>query len=142
MNIGKWAGFAFAVGVVCTVGLAAEGPVAPGAGVPRPPPMSSEELAKQPQTPGATGDQERHYYFAEAGVESPYHLYVPKGYDGKKKLPLVLAMHGAVALQNYFFRPAYGTPDMLEKHDFIFVTPFGYDEFVSYRSMVTQRPPA
>src|SRR6266581_4575604 len=62
-----------------------------------PAPPASEELAKQPQTPGATGDQQRHYYFAEAKVESPYHLYVPKKYDGKTKMPLIIALHGAGA---------------------------------------------
>ncbi len=67
--------------------------------------------------PGLTGEQARHYYFAEAGVESPYHLYVPKKYEGKTKLPLVVALHGAGARQNYFFRPAYGTPDLLKNTD-------------------------
>jgi len=108
----------------------------------RPPVMSSEELAKQPQTPGATGEQERHYYFADAGLESPYHLYVPTTYDGKKKMPLILALHGAGARDNYFFRPAYGTPALLEKYGFIFVTPLGYDEFGAYGAMFVSRVPA
>ncbi|PWU12587.1 MAG: hypothetical protein C5B51_00415 [Terriglobia bacterium] len=98
----------------------------------RPPQLSSEELARQPQTPGAKGDQERHYYFAEAKVESPYHLYVPHKYDGKTKMPLIVALHGAGARQTYFFRPAYGTPELLEKYGFIFVSPFGYHEFGGY----------
>src|SRR5689334_12171340 len=59
------------------------------------PVLSSEELAKQPQTPGATGEQARHYYYAEAQVESPYYLYVPKKYDGKTKMPMIIALHGA-----------------------------------------------
>jgi len=103
-----------------------------GQGAQRPPVLTSEELAKLPQTPGATGEQERHYYFAEGKVESPYHMYVPKSYDGKKKMPLILALHGAGARENYFFRPAYGTPDLLEKYGFILVTPFGFDEFGGY----------
>lgn len=104
--------------------------------------LSSEELAKQPQTKGAIGDQERHYYFAEAKVESPYHLYVPKKYDGKTKMPLIVALHGAGARQDYFFRPAYGTLDLLEKHGFIFVSPFGYSEFGAYGTMNVPRLPA
>jgi len=36
------------------------------------PPIPSEELAKQPQTPGVIGDQQRHYYFKDAGREMPY----------------------------------------------------------------------
>ena len=111
-------------------------------GNPRPPMLSSDELAKQPQTKGATGDQERHYYFAEAKVESPYHLYVPKNYDGKTKMPLIIGLHGAGARQNYFFRPNYGTVDLLEKHGFIFVSPFGYSEFGAYGAMNTPRLPA
>ena len=108
----------------------------------RPAPMTSEELAKQPQTPGATGEQSRHYFFKEAGVESPYHLYVPKSYDGKKKMPLVIGLHGAGARENYFFRANYGMPDLVEKHGFIFVSPFGYDEFGAYGAMFTPRVPA
>ena len=96
------------------------------------PQMSSEELAKQPQTPGATGEQARHYYFAEAKMEMPYHLYVPTNYDGKTKMPLIIGLHGAGARQTYFFRPAYQTADLLEKHGFIFVSPMGYHEFGAY----------
>jgi len=55
---------------------AAQAPAPAGNGN-RTPPMTSEELAKQPQTPGDTGDQQRHYYFAEAQTESPYRIYVP-----------------------------------------------------------------
>ena len=73
-----------------------------GQGAPRPPVLTSEELAKLPQTPGATVEQERHYYFAEGKVESPYHMYVPKSYDGKKKMPLILALHGAGARETIF----------------------------------------
>ena len=38
---------------------------------------ASETLAAAPQTPGAKGDQERHYRLEEAGRELGYHLYVP-----------------------------------------------------------------
>ena len=110
---------------------AAQAPAPAGNGN-RTPPMTSEELAKQPQTPGDTGDQQRHYYFAEAQTESPYRIYVPKYYDGKTKLPLILALHGAGANQNYFFKATYGMPDLMEKYGFIFVEPFGYHEFGAY----------
>src|SRR5207253_6938480 len=98
----------------------------------RPPQMSSEELSRQPQTPGAIGDQARHYYFAEAKMELPYHLYVPKSYDGKRPMPLIIGLHGAGARETYFFRPNYQTVDLLEKHGFIFVSPMGYHEFGAY----------
>ena len=114
-----------------TLSIAAQDP-APPARPARPPQLTSEELAKQPQTPGATGDQQRHYYFADGKTESPYRIYVPKNYDGKTKLPLILALHGAGANQNYFFKAAYGMPDLMEKYGFIFVEPFGYHEFGGY----------
>jgi predicted peptidase len=106
------------------------------------PQLSSEELAKQPQTPGTVGDQERHYYFAEAKTELPYRLYVPKTYDGKTRMPLVIGLHGAGARQTYFFRSNYGTPDLLEKYGFIFVSPMGYHEFGAYGAMFEPRLPA
>ena len=137
-----WASAAFAACLLPSFMVAFQEPAPQGKGKARPPMLSSEELAKQPQTPGATGDQERHYYFAEAKVESPYHLYVPKKYDGKTKMPLVIALHGAGARQDYFFRPAYGTVELLEKHGFIFVSPFGYNEFGAYGAMLTPRLPA
>ena len=107
----------------------------------RPPPMSSEELAKQPQTPGATGDQQRHYWFAEAKTESPYRIYVPKSYDGKKKLPLILALHGAGGNQNYFFKPTYQMPDLMEQYGFIFVEPIGLNAFAGYGAAALPRVP-
>jgi predicted peptidase len=48
----------------------------------------------RPQTPGAIGDQQRHYYFKDAGREMPYRLYVPKSYSHRVKTPLVVALHG------------------------------------------------
>src|SRR5437016_11634830 len=128
--------------LLASVTLAFQQPAPQGKGKGRPPMLSSEELAKQPQTPGATGEQERHYYFAEGQTESPYHMYVPKKYDGKTKMPLIVALHGAGDRQDYFFRPAYGTVELLEKHGFIFVSPFGFSEFGAYGAMFTPRLPA
>ena len=120
---------AFAACLLMTTPLLAQAP-APAAA--RPPPMSSEELAKQPQTPGAKGDQQRHYWFAEAKTESPYRIYVPKNYDGKTKLPVVLALHGAGGNQNYFFKTTYEMPDLMDKYGFIFVEPIGLNAFGGY----------
>jgi len=130
----------FAVCLLSSISLAFQDPTPQGRGA-RAPQLSSEELAKQPQTRGATGDQERHYYFSEGKTESPYHLYVPKKYDGKTKMPLILSLHGAGARQNYFFRPAYGMPDLLEKYGFIFVSPFGFHEFGGYGAGLLPRVP-
>lgn len=141
MKLKIMASVALAVCLPPSLSMAFQEPTRQGKGTPRPPQLTSEELARQPQTPGATGEQERHYYFAEAQVESPYHLYVPKTYDGKTKLPLIMALHGAGARQNYFFRNAPGTPELLEKYGFIFVSPFGFHEFGGYGAAALPRVP-
>lgn len=83
--------------------------------------------ATLPQTPGAVGDQQRHYYFGEAGVEMPYRLYVPEGYDPDVPMPLVVALHGYSGTQNYFFSLSDDLPGQLDAHGFIFVAPMGYN---------------
>jgi len=87
---------------------------------------ASEELARTAQTRGAKGDQQRHYYFAAAGAEMPYRLYVPHSYDPAKKIPLVVALHGYGGNQDYFFAALAELPALLERHGFIFVAPMGY----------------
>ena len=90
-----------------------------------PPPTA--ELQKLPQTPGAKGDQERHYFFADAGREMPYHLYVPSGYDAKVGAPLVVALHGYGGNQDYFFAVMKGDLKALcDRYGYIFVAPMGY----------------
>jgi predicted peptidase len=141
MNVKIWAGAAAATCLLASSMVAFQEP-APRKTSNQRPRLTSEELAKQPQTPGATGEQDRHYYFAEANAESPYHLYVPQKYDGKTKMPLIIGLHGAGARETYFFRETYRTVELLEKYGFIFVSPFGYSEFGAYGAMFTPRPPA
>ena len=112
----------------------------PKQGPPRPSRLPSEELAKLPQTPGATGYQLRHYRFEEAAQEMPYTLYVPKTYDPAKKTPLILALHGAGGPTEYFFRSPGQTEDLCEKYGFIFVSPLGYHAFGGYGAMLLPRP--
>ena len=88
--------------------------------------ISSQESARSPQTRGAKGDQQRHYFFAAAGVEMPYRLYVPQSYDPAKKTPLVVALHGYGGNQDYFFAALAELPQLLERHGFIFAAPLGY----------------
>jgi predicted peptidase len=88
--------------------------------------LSSEELAKQPQTRGAKGDQQRHYYFAAAQKEMPYRLYVPQSYDKKKKTPLIVALHGYSGNHNYFFALVDNLQQLCDQYGFIFVAPMGY----------------
>ena len=108
---------------------------------PRAPVLSSEELAQRPQTPGALGNQQRHYYFAEAKEEMPYRLYVPQSYVASKKMPLIVALHGAGGRQDYFFRSGTQTEDLCEKYGFILVAPLGYHAFGGYGAMKLPRPP-
>jgi predicted peptidase len=91
------------------------------------PGLPSAELAALPQTPGAKGDQQRHYYFEEAKQEMPYRLYVPKSYDPSKPMPLVVALHGYSGNHDYFFALTDDLPGLLETHGFILVAPMGYN---------------
>lgn len=75
---------------------------------------------------GAKGDQQRRYFFAEAGAEMPYRLYVPRGYDPATKTPLVVALHGYGGDQDYFFAALADLPNLLEQHGFILAAPMGY----------------
>jgi predicted peptidase len=94
---------------------------------------SSEELARRPQTPRAKGDQQRHYYFQEAGREVPFRIYVPSRFDGKTKLPMMVALHGAGGTQDTLMDWGNGMlKDLAEKHGYIVVTPLGYPLGASY----------
>jgi len=80
----------------------------------------------QSRPEGAKGDQQRHYFFAEAGVDMPYRLHVPASYEPGRATPLVVALHGYGGDQNYFFAAVSELPQLLERHGFIFVAPMGY----------------
>jgi predicted peptidase len=90
------------------------------------PSPTGEELAQQPQTRGATGDQQRHYYFAAAKQEMPYRIYVPPAYDPQQKMPLVVALHGYGGDQDYFFSRVPNLKELCDQHGFILVAPMGY----------------
>jgi predicted peptidase len=94
-------------------------PPAPGNAV------SSEALAQQPQTPGAKGDQQRHYFFKDAGKEMPYRLYVPQSYDPNVGAPLIVALHGYGGNQDYFFNSVKDLPALCEQYGMIFAAPMG-----------------
>jgi len=87
---------------------------------------SGDVVATWPQTPGAKGDQERHYRFEKAGREMPYHLYVPQRYDPLKGAPLVIALHGYGVNFGFFFSFVKELPALCEKYGFICVAPMGY----------------
>ena len=84
------------------------------------------EVPAPAQHAGAKGDQQRTYFFAEAGAEMPYRLYVPRSYEAGTKTPLVVALHGFGGNQDYFFAARDDLPELLEQHRFIFAAPMGY----------------
>ena len=86
---------------------------------------SSQDLAQQVQTPGAKGDQQRHYFFKAAGKEMPYRVYVPRSYDPKVGAPLIVALHGYGGNQNYFFDAVKELPALCEQYGIIFAAPMG-----------------
>ena len=90
-------------------------------------PPATAELQQVPQTPGAKGDQERHYFFQDAGREMPYHLYVPSNYDPRVGAPLVVALHGYGGNQDYFFAVVKRDLQALcDRYGYIFVAPMAY----------------
>lgn len=89
------------------------------------PPPPSDELAGRPQTPGAKGDQQRHYYFTATGHEMPYRLFVPQSYNPAAGAPLVVALHGFGGNQDYFFAHVKELAALCEQYGYIFVAPMG-----------------
>jgi poly(3-hydroxybutyrate) depolymerase len=89
-----------------------------------PPPTA--ELERLPQTPGAKGDQQRHYFFVAAGQEMPYRLYVPQSSDPSVAAPLIVALLGYGGDQNYFFEIVKELPALCEEYGVIFAAPMGY----------------
>ena len=75
----------------------------------------------------AKGDHARHYWFEEAHEMMPYRLYVPKKWDGKSKLPMVLVLHGATRDENFYFDRDGGIlAKQAEQHGFLVVCPLGF----------------
>jgi predicted peptidase len=94
---------------------------------PQPALPPSDELARQPQTIRAKGDQQRHYFFKDAGREVPYRIFVPSRYDGREKLPLMVALHGAGGDQNTAMNWGNGLiMQLAEKYGYIVASPLGY----------------
>ena len=73
-------------------------------------------LAQAPGGTGATGDQQRHYFFDAAGRDMPYRLYVPRSYDPRAGAPLIVALHGYGGDQNYFFEAVKELPALCEQY--------------------------
>jgi poly(3-hydroxybutyrate) depolymerase len=124
MHTSSWVALGVAL-LTLSLGANAQEPAQRPFGFGNPP--ASADLEKLPQTPGAKGDQERHYFFAAAGREMPYHLYVPASYDPKVGAPLVVALHGYGGNHDYFFAVVKDDLKALcDRYGYIFVAPMGY----------------
>jgi predicted peptidase len=88
--------------------------------------LAAQNNVAQADNAGVKGDQQRSYFFAAAGKQMPYRLYVPQSYDPARPTPLVVALHGYGGDQDYFFKIVQDLPSMLEEHGFIFVAPLGH----------------
>jgi poly(3-hydroxybutyrate) depolymerase len=84
-------------------------------------------LAQAADTKRATGDQQRQHVFAPTGQTIPYRIYVPKSWDGKAALPILLFLHGAGANERTYLDQGDGIVRTLaEKHGYIVVSPLGF----------------
>ncbi|MCX7016689.1 MAG: dienelactone hydrolase family protein [Candidatus Sumerlaeota bacterium] len=88
--------------------------------------LAALEAGRDP-TVGAVGEQDRHYFFKEAGEIMPYRLYVPKSYDGSRPYPLIVALHGMGGTERTMIPVAGGDMAKLaESHGYIVASPLGY----------------
>ncbi|WP_308238054.1 hypothetical protein [Phenylobacterium sp. J367] len=84
-----------------------------------------------------TGDQARHYQFAEAGEIMPYRLYVPTDWDGREALPMAVVLHGGGGDENEMFNLDDGKLGKLaQRYRYIVVAPFGYRPVGAYGSPI------
>ena len=74
-----------------------------------------------------TGDFKRHYLLQTANEIMPYHMYVPKAYNGSRAYPLIIALHGLGGTEDSFFT-GYDrkVPALAEQHGYIVAAPLGY----------------
>src|SRR5688572_11017481 len=94
--------------------------------------LSLTVSAQAPPT-RATGDQRRQYVFAPTGQQMPYRVYVPKAWDGKTSLPIILMLHGAGANESTYLDQADGLlMKLAEQHRYIVVSPLGFTPLGAY----------
>ena len=94
--------------------------------------LSLTVSAQAPPT-RATGDQRRQYVFAPTGQQMPYRVYVPKTWDGKASLPIILMLHGAGANEGTYLDQADGLlMKLAEQHRYIVVSPLGFTPLGAY----------
>jgi pimeloyl-ACP methyl ester carboxylesterase len=83
----------------------------------------------------AKGDNERHYWFEEAGEIMPYRVYVPTTWDGQSQLPMVYVLHGNTRDHDFYFDRDDGTLwKEAEKHGYLVATCMGYRPSIGYNA--------
>ncbi|SVE13826.1 uncharacterized protein METZ01_LOCUS466680, partial [marine metagenome] len=93
--------------------------------------LQAKEDKKPDVTPGEI--QSRTYFFKEADKKMPYSLYVPEGYDQRKKYPLMVALHGLWS--NHWQMIRYpGLTKLAQEHGYLVVAPMGYNSSGWYGS--------
>jgi len=87
----------------------------------------------------ATGDHERHYYFAAANEIMPYRLYVPTTWDGRSRLRMLFVLHGATRDHDFYFdRDGGMLPQLAEREGWLVVCPYGYRPNGGYTGLSEQ----
>ena len=90
-------------------------------------------VSAQPAPTRATGDQRRQHVFAPTGQTLPYRVYVPKSWDRKTSLPIILMLHGAGANEGTYLDQAGGLlMKLAEQHGYIVVSPLGFTPLGAY----------
>ena len=90
-------------------------------------------LSAQSPPTRATGDQRRQYIFPPTAQQMPYRVYVPKTWDGKASLPIILMLHGAGANEGTYLDQADGLlMKLAEQHRYIVVSPLGFTPLGAY----------
>ena len=63
----------------------------------------------------------------------PYRLYVPTGWDGQSKLPLIVMLHGGGSDENrYLHSNGKQLLQLAEQHGYVLVSPLGYSPLGAY----------
>lgn len=127
-----------------TAALALAGDLAAQAPPPMPKLLSSKELARQAQTPGATGDQERHYFFAKASNRDTVPAVCPTQMESQLQTPDDCVTAWSLRTHDTMLTVVQGILKTLaEEHGNIVVSPLGYGPLGGYGQHydIGMRPP-
>lgn len=88
--------------------------------------IAEEAKVKTLQTWENGRDKRCAYFFEEAGEEMPFRVCVPRKWNGKDKLPLVMFLHGGWNDENsYLDQHGKQLVKLADKHGYILVSPLG-----------------